>query len=159
MLGMLIHQKSLGTCSTSCVKPSCTKNYLNANIPNNRLTDGQALLTRGPVCNSCNAMTPVSLNSCLAAGFSQIRITANTSAWNSTHFDIRVSDIEGVPRTTPWKMLRQSRHFKKPSTFHARLTGASHAARKNIVPNMGGFPCSNRFDIIAFATKAVLHSR
>ena len=95
MLRMLIHQKSLGTCSTSCVEPSRTNNYLNANIPQNRLTDGQALLTPDPVCNSCNAMTPVWLNSCLAAGCSQIGITANGFAWKNI-----ASNMKGVLNST-----------------------------------------------------------
>ena len=71
-------------------------------------------------------------------------------------FDIRASDIECVLRPTHWRMIRRSRHFKKPSTFQSHLTGASHAARKHIAPNMGGLLYSSGFDIIAFDTKGVL---
>jgi len=78
---------------------------------------------------------------------------------NSNQFDIRVSDIEGVLGTTPWKMIGQSHHFKQSPTFQSCLTSASRATRKNIASNMGGFPYNSGFDIIAFEMKGVLHSR
>jgi len=126
-------------------------------------------LVNGQLCGNCT--TPWMMMMRVSRHFrqsstSQSRLTgADIIAFvmkgvlNSNQFDIRVSDIEGVLRTTPWKMIRRSRHFKKSSTFHSRLTGASHAARKNTAPTMGGLLHSNGLDIIAFDTKGVLHSR